>query len=233
MAKLLCFMAAVAICFSLASATADAPRPSSSLDCTDAGSHIELCRPYLENGSHVLEPSEKCCDVVSGIHHLASDCLCEVLKASVLGAPLNATRASRLPTFCHLPPAHCSGMCAVLPSFLFPCNPNDLFEKCSNVETISGTINVTTAISGSSHSYTSNSASQFTSEDTTRTPCNTTTFCIAVNSATGSNRYAAAKHSSDSNRYATAEPSPDSSCCATAAVSNYHASANSCCYAAA
>ncbi|RWV99251.1 hypothetical protein GW17_00037855 [Ensete ventricosum] len=63
--------------------------------------------------------SKNCCDVVSGFHHLVPECLCEVLKASALGAPVNATRASRLPAFCHLPPAHGSGMCAVLPSFLF------------------------------------------------------------------------------------------------------------------
>ncbi|CAL9200270.1 unnamed protein product [Musa hybrid cultivar] len=101
-------MAAVATCFSLASATADAPRPSSSFNCSDAGSHIKLCKPYLENGGHALEPSKYCCGVVSGIHHFVPECLCEVLKASVLGAPVNATRASRLPAFCHLPPTHCS-----------------------------------------------------------------------------------------------------------------------------
>ncbi|KAJ8480065.1 hypothetical protein OPV22_023792 [Ensete ventricosum] len=88
------------------------------------------------------------------------------------------------------------------------CNSSDLFEKCSNVDAISGTINITTAISWPCHSYTSNSASQFTAGDTTQTPFNTTTCCITVNSATRSNRYTAAKHS--------------------AVISNYRASANCC-----
>lgn len=105
------FIAALAICFSMAAAVASASNTPGHNPCSFAELPIQYCKSFLQKGIHCSKPSLACCALVSDIFMVNPSCLCEVMKPSFLGVAADPARVSLLPELCHLPTKnlHCFG----------------------------------------------------------------------------------------------------------------------------
>ncbi|URD86838.1 hypothetical protein MUK42_28110 [Musa troglodytarum] len=97
------FIAAMAVCFSMAAAVATASNTPWYNPCWFAELPIRYCKPFLQEGSHCSEPGLVCCALVSDIFFVNPSCLCEAMKPSFLGVAVDPARVSLLPELCHLP----------------------------------------------------------------------------------------------------------------------------------
>ncbi|RWV90011.1 hypothetical protein GW17_00047818 [Ensete ventricosum] len=102
------FIAAMAVCFSMAPAVATTPGYN---PCSFAELPIQYCKSFLQTGSHCSKPSLACCALVSDVFMVNPSCLCEAIKPSFLGVAVDPARVSLLPELCHLPTKnlHCFG----------------------------------------------------------------------------------------------------------------------------
>ncbi|KAJ8465290.1 hypothetical protein OPV22_027842 [Ensete ventricosum] len=94
------FIAAMAVCFSMAPAVATTPGYN---PCSFAELPIQYCKSFLQTGSHCSKPSLACCALVSDVFMVNPSCLCEAIKPSFLGVAVDPARVSLLPDLCHLP----------------------------------------------------------------------------------------------------------------------------------
>ncbi|CAL4929533.1 unnamed protein product [Urochloa decumbens] len=82
-------------------ATAAAPAPAPSADCTDALLSLAGCLSYVQEGSTVTTPDPSCCSGLKDVVRNEVACLCQVFQGGQnLGISLNMTKALQLPAAC-------------------------------------------------------------------------------------------------------------------------------------
>ncbi|CAL9201992.1 unnamed protein product [Musa hybrid cultivar] len=97
------FIAALAVCFSMAAAVATASNTPGHNPCSFAELPIQYCKSFLQKGRHCSKPSLTCCALVFDIFMVNPSCVCEAMKPSFLGVAVDPARVSLLPELCHLP----------------------------------------------------------------------------------------------------------------------------------
>ncbi|XP_030522693.1 non-specific lipid transfer protein GPI-anchored 2 isoform X4 [Rhodamnia argentea] len=96
--------------------SSQAPAPGPSADCSNSLLNMSDCLTYVEAGSNVTAPDEKCCPELAGMVENSPACLCQLIgKNNSFGIDIDVNRALRLPSACDVvtPPA---SLCAGTPS---------------------------------------------------------------------------------------------------------------------
>ncbi|KAF8009402.1 hypothetical protein BT93_J0401 [Corymbia citriodora subsp. variegata] len=112
------FIAFVAAASLLAAAScgvsAQAPAPGPSGDCFNALLNMSDCLTYVETGSNVTVPDDKCCPELAGMVDSNPICLCELIgKGDSFGIDIDVKRALKLPSACDVvtpPTSLCSAV---------------------------------------------------------------------------------------------------------------------------
>ncbi|XP_030522692.1 non-specific lipid transfer protein GPI-anchored 12 isoform X3 [Rhodamnia argentea] len=94
--------------------SSQAPAPGPSADCSNSLLNMSDCLTYVEAGSNVTAPDEKCCPELAGMVENSPACLCQLIgKNNSFGIDIDVNRALRLPSACDVvtPPA---SLCAAV-----------------------------------------------------------------------------------------------------------------------
>ncbi|XVE95350.1 hypothetical protein REPUB_Repub02eG0089300 [Reevesia pubescens] len=79
------------------------PSLAPSLSCTSIIIEMADCLSFFTNESMEEKPTPSCCSGFKTVLKTNAECICEALKSSAeLGVDLNFTKASTLPSLCHV-----------------------------------------------------------------------------------------------------------------------------------